>query len=336
MRRAANLFEKIHEPENLRLAFHKAARGRRGQAVVREFADGLDDRISEMVMAISEGILPVGRFHQFLIRDPKERVITAPCFEERVLHHAIMNICEPVLDRWLIDDTFACRNGKGREAAVLRAQNFTRDASWCLKLDVRKYFDSISHQRLLHLLERRFKDERLLQLLNRIIAAYRGEIGVGVPIGSLTSQHFANFYLGWLDRFVKETLRVRGYVRYMDDMVLWHSNRETLVEIHSRCQQFATVHLGLEFKPSAVQRTGTGVAFVGCRIWPTHVELNRRSKRRWRRRVRVLERAERLGLISESNLQQRLVALTAFSKAAGAKSWRFRTSVLEHPTVNDP
>ena len=93
MRRAANLFDQIHEPENLRLAFHKAARGRRGQAVVREFADGLDDRISEMVRAISEGILPVGRFHQFLIRDPKERVITAPCFEERVLHHAIMNVC---------------------------------------------------------------------------------------------------------------------------------------------------------------------------------------------------------------------------------------------------
>jgi hypothetical protein len=303
---------------------------------VRQFATGLDDRIAEMAKAISEGIFPVGRFHQFLIRDPKERVITAPCFDERVLHHAIMNVCEPVLDRWLIDDTFACRSGKGREAAILRAQHFSRNALWCLKLDVRKYFESISHQRLLHLLESRFKDERLLQLLNRIIAAYRGDLGVGVPIGSLTSQHFANFYLGWLDRFVKETLRVRGYVRYMDDMVLWHPSRKVLVEMHRRCQQFATVHLGLEFKPSSVQRTGVGVAFLGCRIWPTHVELNRRSKRRWRRRVRVLERGERLGLISELNLQQRMVALTAFSQAAGAKSWRFRKSVLQPVAVNDP
>lgn len=336
MRRTAKLFDRIHEPENLRLAFHKAARGRRGQAVVRQFAAGLDDRILEMAKAICEGTFPVGRFHQFLIRDPKERVITAPCFDERVLHHAIMNLCEPVLDRWLIDDTFACRVGKGREAAILRAQHFTRTAAWCLKLDVRKYFDSISHERLFHLLERRFKDQRLLRLLNRIIAAYRGEIGVGMPIGSLTSQHFANFYLGWLDRFVKETLRVRGYVRYMDDMVLWHSSREALVEIHDQCQEFAMVQLGLEFKPSAVQRTGVGVAFLGCRIWPTHVELNRRSKRRWRRRVRVLERAEGLGLISESNLQQRLLALTAFSQAAGAKSWQFRKSVLQPSAVNDP
>lgn len=336
MRRAANLFDRIHEPENLRLAFHKAARSRPGQAVVRQFAAGLDDRISKMAKAISEGKFPVGRFHQFLIRDPKERVITAPDFDERVLHHAIMNVCEPILDRWLIDDTFACRNGKGREAAILRAQHFTRNSAWCLKLDVRKYFDSISHERLLYLLESRFKDERLLQLLNRIIGAYRGEIGVGVPIGSLTSQHFANFYLGWLDRFVKETLRVHGYVRYMDDMVFWHSSRAALVEIHGRCQELATVKLGLEFKPSAVQRTGVGVAFLGCRIWPTHVELNSRSKRRWRRRVRVLERAERLGLISESNLQQRLAALTAFSQAAGVKSWQFRKSVLQPSSVNDP
>ena len=336
MRRSANLFDRIHEPENLRLAFHKAARGRPGQAVVRQFAAGLDDRISKMAKAISEGKFPVGRFHQFLIRDPKERVITAPDFDERVLHHAIMNVCEPILDRWLIDDTFACRNGKGREAAILRAQHFTRNSAWCLKLDVRKYFDSISHERLRHLLESRFKDERLLQLLKRIIAAYRGEHRVGVPIGSLTSQHFANFYLGWLDRFVKETLRVRGYVRYMDDMVFWHSSRAALVEIHGRCQEFAMVQLGLEFKPSAVQRTGVGVAFLGCRIWRTHVELNSRSKRRWRRRVRVLERAERLGLISESNLQQRLVALTAFSQAAGVKSRQFRKSVLQPSSVNDP
>ncbi|HMP79350.1 MAG TPA: RNA-directed DNA polymerase [Pirellulaceae bacterium] len=337
MRRTANLFDRIYEPENLRLAFHKAARGRRGQAVVQQFAANVDRHIAAMSAAIGEGTLPVGRFHQFLIRDPKERVITAPCFDERVLHHAIMNVCEPVMDRWLIDDTFACRAGKGREAAIQRAQGFTQHAEWFLKLDVRKYFDSVRHDHLLALLERRFKDLRLLELLKIIIIkSYRGELGVGLPIGSLTSQHFANFYLGWLDRFLKESLRVRWYVRYMDDMVLWHSSREALAEMHGRCAEFASQQLQLEFKPGVVQRTGVGVAFLGCRIRPTHVELNRRSKRRWRRRVRVLERAERLGLISESNLQQRLVALTAFSKAAGAKSWRFRKSVLQPLAVNDP
>ncbi|MDA1055623.1 MAG: reverse transcriptase/maturase family protein [Planctomycetota bacterium] len=336
MRRAANLFDQIADRDNLRIAFHKAARGRRGQAMVRQFAASLDRHIAAMSEAIRGGTFQVGRFQQFLIRDPKERVITAPCFDERVLHHAIMNVCEPVMDRWLIDDTFACRTGKGREAAIERAQHFTRNATWFLKLDVRKYFDSVPHAKLMDFLERRFKDRRLLELLNRIIAAYRGEPGIGLPIGSLTSQHFANFYLGWLDRFVKESLRVRGYVRYMDDMLLWHESREALIEIHGRCQKFAATQLALDFKLGEVQRTGAGVPFLGCRIWPTHVELNRRSKRRWRNRVRVLERAERLGLSSELELQTRLTALTAFAKGAGVKSWRFRQSVLKQVAVDDP
>jgi RNA-directed DNA polymerase len=336
MRRATNLFDEIADLENLRLAFHKAARGRRGQAVVRQFAAGLDRRVAAMLEAIRAGTFQVGRFQQFLIRDPKERVITAPCFDERVLHHAIMNVCEPVMDRWLVVDTFACRIGKGREAAIQRAQHFTRNAEWFLKLDVRKYFDSVPHARLLAFLECRFNDRRLLDLFNRIIMAYRSELGVGLPIGSLTSQHFANFYLGWLDRFVKETLRVRGYVRYMDDVVLWHANRDGLVEVHARCQEFAATHLALEFKPGELRRTWGGIQFLGCRVFPTHVELNRRSKRHWRRRVRVLERAERLGLLSESNLQQRLASLTAFSRAAGAKSWKFRRAVVQQRLVDGP
>lgn len=336
MRRAANLFNRIHDSENLRLAFHKAARGRRRQAVVRRFTADLDGRIREMAMAICDGTFPVGRFHQFLIRDPKERVITAPCFDERVLHHAIMNVCEPVMDRGLIDDTFACRKGKGREAAIRRAQQFSRSAEWCLKLDVRKFFDSVPHGRLITILKRRFKDDRLLELLHRIITAYRTEPAVGLPIGSLTSQHFANFYLGRLDRFIKETLRVRGYVRYMDDMVIWHRERDLLNDIHRCCRDFAATQLALELKPGEIGRTAAGIPFLGCRIFPSHVELNRRSKRRWRRRVRVLERAERLGLISELNLQERLTALTAFSTAAGARSWRFRESVLQDAWVDDP
>lgn len=118
MRRTANLFEQICTLENLRAAFQKASQGKQDQQVVREFAGELKCRLSELLLTIGNGSIALGRFHQFVIRDPKERVITAPCFEERVLHHAVMNICEPVFDRWLIDDTFACRKGKGREAAV--------------------------------------------------------------------------------------------------------------------------------------------------------------------------------------------------------------------------
>lgn len=336
MRRTANLFEQICTLENLRMAFRNASQGKRDQPVVQEFAGTLDTRLCEMLATIGNGSIALGRFHQFVIRDPKERIITAPCFEERVLHHAVINICEPVFDHWLIDDTFACRKGKGREAAVLRAASFSQRFAWFLKLDIRKYFDSISHATLQNLLKRRFKDSQLLELLDRVIHSFRGAIGVGLPIGSLTSQHFANFYLGWFDRFVKETLRVRGYVRYMDDIVIWHDDPSELKRIRSQCEKFLEDTLSLRLKPTILQRTRVGLDFLGCRIWPTHVDLSRRSKRRWQRRVAVLQRAARLHLISEQELQTRLSAATAFAKGAGAKSWRFRQAVLQQHAVDGP
>ena len=122
----------------------------------------------------------------------------------------------------------------------------------------------------------------------------------------------------------------------MDDMILWHDDDSQLIMIHQQCQDFASDTLSLEFKAASVQRTAGGAEFLGTRIWPTHVALNRRSKRRWRNRVRVLERAERLGLISELELQHRLTALTAFAKAAGVRSWRFRQSVIQQVAVDDP
>jgi hypothetical protein len=229
----------------------------------------------------------------------------------------------------MIDDTYACRKGKGREAAIVRALRFTRRDRWFVKLDARKYFDSISHTLLMARLERRFDDDRLLDLFYKIITAYRGKLGVGLPIGSLTSQHLANYYLNDLDRFIKESLRLKGYVRYMDDLVIWGSTREGLDQAMCDCRTYAADVLRLEFKPSQVCRSESGVDFLGSRIFPTHIELNGRSKRRWRRRLRVLEHAEKFGLITEAALQRRLTSLVAFSRAGGIKSWRFRQSVLE-------
>ncbi len=335
MRRAKRLFERIIVRDNLLRAFHRAARGRRHQPVVQAFAVNLECHISGMLTGLERGEFAVGRFHQFLIRDPKQRVITAPEFSERVMHHAVMNVLEPILDRWLIADTYACRRGLGRERAVARAQQFTASGEWFLKLDVRKYFDSISHDRLLYFLRRKLADVQLLQLLERIIKGFRGNLGEGLPIGSLTSQHFANFYLGWLDRYVKEVLRARRYVRYMDDMVVWHHDRAELQAMHLRIRDFTATQLGLELKPAAVTGVSCGVPFWGCKVYPTHTILNRKSRVRWQRQLKILLRAHRLGLIPEIELQQRLESLTAFAKSAGARSWQFRQRVLERLVVND-
>ena len=335
MRRTGHLFEQIVARDNLREAFQRAARGKRSHAEVRQFAEHLDDHLRRMSAGLLAGTIPLGRFHQFVIRDPKERVITAPCFEERVLHHAIMNVCEPVLDHWLIADTYACRIGRGREAAVLRAAEFAQRHGVFLKLDIRKYFDSISHPVLQMLLRRKFKDARLLALFDRIIGAFRGASELGLPIGSLTSQHFANFYLGWFDRFVKERLGVRGYVRYMDDMVLWGNDLATLRTQRDACLRFLRDELQLTAKLVYLAPSGRGVDWLGCRVFPTHTTLSRRSRTRFRRKIVALEMTYVAGSIVAGDLQQRSDAIIAFARSANAKSWRFRQAVLQRTLVGD-
>jgi hypothetical protein len=335
MKRVGNLFEAIIDRNNLLLAVWRAMRGKRRRPEIRDYLQQLDRRLSELADGLISGEFPVGRFQQFLIRDPKERVITAPCFPERVLHHAIMNVCEPYFERWLIDDTFACRIGKGRNAALARAGLFSRTHDWFLSMDVRKYFDSIGHEVLNAGLAQKIKDGRLLRLFARIIASYRGAIGSGLPIGSLTSQHFANFYLNRFDRFVKEILRINGYVRYMDDMVVWGKTREELTAALAKMEPFLAGELRISLKPAPfINRTAHGLDFLGSRIYPTHRILNRRSRIRYQRRLRDLQRNLDHGVSDPIEYQRRTTALAAFATGGGISSWRFRKKVISRLVVN--
>jgi len=337
MKRVANLFESVLDRENLRSAVGKAMRGKRDRPEVVAYLQNLDHHLETMATELRAGTFPLGRFRQFIRFDPKERVITAPCFPERVLHHAVTNVCEPVFETGLIADTFACRAGKGRLAALVRAREFAGRFPFFLKLDIRKYFDSVPHDRLLELLARQFKDRHLLDLFGRIVRAFRGGMGRGLPIGSLTSQHLANFYLGRFDRFAKETLRVRGYVRYMDDMALWAASKSELADALRRTDEFLRNDLRLTLKPTPyVNRVEHGMDFLGCRLYRGHMVLNRRSKRRFRRRLAWLERCHGSGLLSERQLQDRVTAMTAFTRTPGLCSWRFRQSVLQQESVGGP
>ncbi len=335
MKRKGNLFEQVVEWKNLCLAYHKARGGKRQRPDVLQFSDRLNVKLRQMADELQAGTFLVGRFHQFVIHDPKQRIITAPCFPERVLHHAIMNVCEPCFESWLIHDTYACRAGRGREAAIQRAQRFTCREPFFLKLDIRRYFESISHNVLLTRLERLFRDDRLLQLFGQIVTGFHSKPGRGLPIGSLTSQHFANFYLGWFDRFVKQTLRVKGYVRYMDDSLLWGPSAAAMRTALDRCREFVGQELQLEFKQHPyINRSRHGVDFLGCRVFPDHVRLNRRSRMRFARRMTSLEHDYVAGHVNERELQERATSLLAFTQSGGAKSWQMRTAVLQRLPVS--
>ena len=290
MRRVNHLFEAIAERDNLRLAVSKALRGKRSKGDARAFVVRLDEELDGLRSELLQGDVGLGEYHQFKVFDPNERLITALCFRERILHHAILNVCEPVFERRLIADSFACRRGKGQFAALHRARQFAGRHGFFLKLDVRKHFESIPHANLVARLERLFKDRRLLALLRRNIAGHEAAPGRGLPIGSLTSQHFANFSMGWTDRFVKEVLRVEGYVRYMDDCALRADTPRRLREHLAALASFLRTDLGLALKPRPyINRTAHGMDFLGCRVFPGHLTLNRRSRVRFRRKLRALE-----------------------------------------------
>ncbi len=323
MKRVGNLFEKAVDPENLRLAFWKASRGKRHRPDQRAFAENLSAELERLRDGLFSGEFPVGRFARFTIYDPKEREICAAEFPERVLHHALMNVCEPYFEKWLIFDTYACRKGKGQFRAVRRAQAFAKKNEWFLKADVRKFFDSIPHERLKELLRRKFKDAELLAWFDRIIDSYKTQSGRGLPIGNLTSQYFANLTLDPLDRFVKESLRLKGYVRYMDDFSVWHSSKSELKTIRREVVAFASESLGLDLKGEPyLNRTRHRMDFLGMRVFPQAIHLNRRSQKRFVAKVRIYEWQLACSTLSEADFQERVTALTAFVQQADTLEFR--------------
>ena len=335
MRRANGLFSRIASLDNLRLAFLTARRGKQQAPDVREFSFRIDTALQEMRRGLLAGDYPLGRYRQFVIHDPKERLITAPCFPERVLHHAIMNVCEPVFERALVFDTFACRQGKGHLAALERARGFSRRCSWFLQLDVRKYFDSIPHDRLMTRLTRLFRERALLELFARILAT--GSVGkTGLPIGSLMSQHFANQYLAPFDRFVKEDLCVPGFVRYMDDSVLWSDSKPLLRSALARSEAFLRNELALTLKPAApLNRTALGMTFLGARVYPDHSELPRTVRVRLRRKLVAVDRDLLEGRIDALSAQRQGTALLATTRHAGLRTWRFRHRLVQQLSADD-
>lgn len=318
MRRAGGLYDRIWQWDTLRTAFHLARLGSRHSHYVLAFERNLDENLRQLQAELQGERVCLAGFTQFIINDPKERTITAPAFRDRVLHHAIMQVCEPFFDRWLIPDSYACRKGRGRLAALERATAFAKKHEWFLKLDIRKYFESIPHEGLMAALEKKFKDRRLLALFAHILQAHPN----GLPIGSLTSQHWANFYLGAVDRLVKEDLRIPGYVRYMDDFVLWDKDFKRLLQAWRVIEDFVIHDLGLELKAgSHLNRTSHGMDFCGFRVFPGWRVLNRRSLRRFEAKLRELETVE-----PENQRQRRAQALIAFAKEGD--TWHQRSRAL--------
>lgn len=328
MKRANNLYPLIPLHENLREAFRKAAKGKQTKLEVVRFRHDFENNIRKIREQLIQEEPDIGHYRFFTVRDPKTRTICAASFPERVLHHAIMNVCEPYLDAYAIYDSYACRKGKGNRKAIERARRFSQSHAWYLKLDIRKYFDSIDHGVLMASLARRFKDSALLSLFEKILDTYRTTPGKGVPIGNLISQHLANFYLGVFDHWVKEKRKIKGYLRYMDDFILFSDDRHHLKIELEEIHRFLENRLALELKENVqINRCERGVPFLGFRVFPCHVRLSPRSLRRFSMKLRVYEKRYCDGLWSEKELVRHVDALNESTRSGDSAC--FRRLVIE-------
>ena len=322
MKRAGHLMEKIATLDNLYLAFKKARRGKQTKAEVREFMENFDSNIMRMRQEMLDGTIAIGEYRFFKIRDPKERMISAAPFSERVLQHAIMNICHDYFDRTLIDATFASRKGKGLYAALDKAIEAASHCEYLVKLDYRKHFDSIDHEVLKHRLRRMFKDKALLTLFDRIIDSYSVKEGKGLPIGNLTSQYFANLYLSDLDHKVKEQWKAKAYIRYMDDILIAGNDREELKRCVELMTDYSARELKLTFKPPVFRKSVDGQVFLGYRVLPYHCKLSGRSKKRFRSKLITYGKLLEDQKWNESQYQEHIMPLLSFALQAESKLFR--------------
>jgi retron-type reverse transcriptase len=332
MKRVRISLDDIAEYTNLTLALHKAARGKRQREPVIRFLRDAENSLNRLAADILGERLPYGRFRTFTIHDPKRRTIHAACFEDRVFHHALINLASPVLERAMLPTSFACRPGLGVHRAAQSVHRSIRRFAWYCQIDISSYFANIDHEILLVILWRRFKGEGFGWQLQRLLERYHYQPGKGLPIGSLTSQYFANYYLDGLDRLLNGLPQVSAHVRYMDDIVWWGKDKEEVRQVLQQVQAYLAEQRRLTIKPSwRLQRSNQGIGFCGYRILPGSIRLSLRRKRRYQQRRRYWEHQYRLGHISATQLQNAYAAVHAILQGTDSAAWRGQNLRLHRP-----
>jgi retron-type reverse transcriptase len=344
MKTFKRLYPQVCAFDNLVLAARNARRHKRYKRATLEFDRRLEENLWELHQELTAKTYRPGTPHQFIIHEPKERVITAAPYRDRVVHHAICNIIDPIFEARFIHDSFACRVGKGTHSAVDKCQKLLRHHRFVLRGDVQKYFPSIDHEVLKRLLGRRIADKDMLWLLGLIIDRHKVtdtplqyhagddlftplERSHGIPIGNLTSQLWANLVLHELDQFVKCELHVKDYLRYMDDFLLFSDSKSELWSMREQILNFLdAMRLTLHPRKSDVLAARNGIPFLGFHIYPERRRVLRVNVRTFLKRYHQWQEQYSNHQISLQDIAPRLQGW--IGHVSHADSWRLRSAIL--------
>jgi RNA-directed DNA polymerase len=347
MKSYRNLFPAIVDFGNLHAAFRRARRGKRARPEVAAFEYDLEENLFRLQAELQDGSYRPGAYRNFYVRERKLRLISAAPFRDRVVHHALCAVVDPLLERHYIFDTYACRVGKGTHRALDRCQEFSRRHAYVLQCDVHQFFPAIDHAILRAKLAHILADARVLALIDHLLASGAGVLAPvympewfpgddlltpatrarGLPIGNLTSQTWANFYLNSLDHFVKRELKCPGYVRYCDDFLLFGDDRAVLHGWKDAVQGHLNgLRLNLNIHKAQVFPVRTGIPFLGFRIYPGYRRLRADNVRLARRRLQRQRALLLAGQLTHASFQESLRAWVAHARHAD--TWRLRRRLL--------
>jgi retron-type reverse transcriptase len=322
MKRHGNLFEKIVSPENIELAFAKAKKGKTWQDSVKEVEQDKEAKLEALRRSLIKGTFKTTPYKIKTIHEPKERqIFILPFYPDRIVQHAIMNVVVPIWDAMMIEDSYACRKGKGQHAGSQRCMQFTRRNAWICQFDVSKFYPSIHHETLMKIIKKKIKDVRVLKLFENIINSIDGESNV--PIGNYTSQWFGNLYLHELDRLVKHKFHIRDYIRYCDDFLIFGNDKETMKRLADDVEDFVRSELHMRLSKKALFPTSHGVDFLGYRHFPSGKILVRKATaKRVKRRMKALPWEISHGRITKAQALGKLASTHGWLKHANAHHLR--------------
>lgn len=287
-KRFGNLFDQCFSMEALFAAYERGRQGKRKTFSVMRFERDLGANLKALHDELHAGTYQPKPYRHFIVMEPKPRQISAPAFRDVVVQHTIYGLLNPIFDRGFIHDSYGCRVAKGTHMASDRVQHYLRKAapdSYTLQLDIRRFYYRIDRAILRTLIERKIKDTRLVDLM--MLFADDGKDALGVPIGNLLSQLYALIYLDPMDHFVKREMKIKNYVRYVDDFILWCDTRAQAIERRDIIIDFLQTRLGLTLSRWTIATVSRGVNFVGFRTWRKRRFVRKHSLFRFSRSLKA-------------------------------------------------